>query len=288
MKGLLLLIVVVPGLLGQDRAVDPTWLHRSIPLSSRGASHLASGRCQYGPIFGVGDSEARILRTVTRFAEVTLTVGGNCPAEVYDREEEIYFVLHGSASLRYADQVYPLRTNDFTYIAPAIKHSIVNASQQTSHVLVMTFKIPADISIRPAPAQPKIVNLNDVKEETVEGHPTSVLYKLLLGSRTATRDAIDEAYAVTSLFWMNFAPGGTNFPHHHETAEEIYLVMDGEGEIVAGGGVDGKEGRYPVKEGDAYYFRPNCTVGFYNQNKPNARAHILAVRARIPPPHDED
>ena len=46
--------------------------------------------------------------------------------------------------------------------------------------------------------------------------------------------------------------------------------------------MDGIEGRYPAKAGDAYYFRPNCTVGFYNQNKPGAKAHILAVRSRIP------
>jgi mannose-6-phosphate isomerase-like protein (cupin superfamily) len=93
---------------------------------------------------------------------------------------------------------------------------------------------------------------------------------------------------VTSLFWMNFAPGGTNFPHHHETAEEIYLVLEGQGEMVAGSGMDGIQGRYPATAGDAYYFRPNCTVGFYNQNKPGAKAYILAVRSRIPLPKDTD
>jgi mannose-6-phosphate isomerase-like protein (cupin superfamily) len=132
------------------------------------------------------------------------------------------------------------------------------------------------------------VNLDDVKEETVQGHPASVLYKLLAGPRTGKRDAIDRTYVVTSLFWMDFAPGGTNFPHHHEGAEEIYVVMDGEGDIVAGSGMDGVEGRYPAKAGDVYYFRPNCTVGFYNQDKPDAKAHILAVRARIPQPDEED
>ncbi len=34
---------------------------------------------------------------------------------------------------------------------------------------------------------------------------------------------------------------------------------------------DGVEGRHPAKAGDAYYFRPNSTVGFYNQNKPGAK-----------------
>ena len=150
------------------------------------------------------------------------------------------------------------------------------------------FKIPAKISIGPPLPQPKIVNMDEVKEETVDGHPTSVLYKLLIGARSGKRDAIDQAYVVTSLFLMDFAPGGTNFPHHHETAEEIYLVIDGEGEMVAGGGMDGIEGRHPAKAGDAYYFRSNCTVGFYNQEKSGAKAHILAVRSRIPLPEDED
>ncbi|MFY9911451.1 MAG: cupin domain-containing protein [Candidatus Sulfotelmatobacter sp.] len=221
------------------------------------------------------------MLSVTRFQEVTLDARGNCRRKVYDREEEIYFILQGNADLHYGDQIYPMRTNDFTYVPPGLKHSIGSPSDKTLRVLVMGFKIPASISIGAPLPKPKIVNLDDVKEETVEGHPTSVVYKLLLGPRTGERDAIDDAYVVVSFFWMNFAPGGTNFPHHHETAEEIYLVLDGEGEMVAGGGMDGIEGRHPAKAGDAYYFRPNCTVGFYNQNKPGARAHILAVRSQV-------
>jgi len=155
-------------------------------------------------------------------------------------------------------------------------------------VLVMSFRVPQKISIGSLGATPKIVNMDDLKEETVDGHPNSVLYKLLVGPRTAKRDAIDDAYVVTSLFWMDFAPGGTNFPHHHETAEEIYLVLDGQGDMVAGSGTDGMEGRYPAKAGDAYYFRPNCTVGFYNADKPGAKAYILAVRSRIPLPEEDD
>jgi len=217
-----------------------------------------------------------------------VAANSKCEAALYDRQEEIYFVVEGNAVLHYADQTYPMRTNDFTYLPPAVSHSIANASGQMLRVLVMSFKIPARISIGAAPPAPKIVNLDAVKKQTVEGHPTSVEYKLLLGPRTATRDAIDQAYVVTSFFWMDFVPGGTNFPHHHEAAEEIYVVMDGRGEIVAGGGTDGIEGRHPAAAGDAYYFRPNCTVGFYNQNKPSATANILAVRARIPPPDEED
>jgi mannose-6-phosphate isomerase-like protein (cupin superfamily) len=288
LKTLLLLLLIASDLLAQDRKVDPTWLHRYVPGLNDSASDLASGTCHYKAIFGEGDTESRSLRSVARFGEVAVDPRGNCQSVIYDRQEEIYFVLEGNATLHSASQTYPMRTDDFTYLSPGVKRSIENASDQPLRVVVMGFKIPPSVAIGEPQAQLKIVNLNDLKEETVEGHPTSVQYKLLAGPRTGKRDAIDEAYVVNSFFWMNFAPGGTNFPHHHETAEEIYLVLDGQGEMVAGSGMDGIEGRYPAKAGDAYYFRANCTVGFYNQNKPGAKAHILAVRSRIPLPKDDD
>ena len=285
---LLLPLVLLPCVLfAQEWKVDPTWLHRDLQHLGEGGDLSATG-CRYRPIFGEGDAENRIMISVARFEEVTLDAHGSCRSTIFDREEEIYFVLEGEADLHCGDQTYAMRANDFTYLPPGSKHSIANSADRALRVLVMGFKIPSSISIGTPSSKPKIINLDNVKEETVEGHPTSVLYKLLLGPRTGKRDAIDDAYVVTSFFWMSFAPGGTNFPHHHQTAEEIYLVLDGEGMMVAGGGMDGIEGRHPAKAGDAYYFRPNCTVGFYNQNNPGAKAHILAVRSQIPPSKDED
>jgi hypothetical protein len=111
-----------------------------------------------------------------------------------------------------------------------------------------------------------------------------VLYQLLMGDTKSTRDKIAAGHVLTSLFTMEFAPGGTNFPHHHETEEEIYLVLDGRGEIVAGGGMTGVEGRHPAKAGDAYFVRLNCTVGFYRSKEPGSKARILAVRSLFPFP----
>ena len=287
-KTLLLSLLIASELAAQERKVDPTWLHRYLPALHEASAELASPACHYKPMFGEGDAESRILRSVSRFGEAVLDARGDCQTTSYDHQEEIYFVLDGNGTLHYGDQTYPIRTHDFAYLPPGIRHSISNPSAQALRVVVMGFKIPSSIPLRAPSAGPRIANLDQVKQETVEGHPTSVLYKLLLGPRTGTRDVIDEAYDVTSLFWMDFAPGGTNFPHHHETAEEIYLVIEGEGEMVAGSGMDGVEARYPAKAGDAYYFRPNCTVGFYNQDKPGAKAYILAVRSRIPLPEEED
>ncbi len=289
---ILLLLVLLPLLTShlpaQERNVDATWLHRYVPSLKATKNGLSSETCHYKPIFGAGDADNRILRSVSRFAEVSVDAQGRCENVLFDREEEIDFVLDGTGTLQYGDETHPLRSNDFVYLAPGIKHSFANSSSHSLRVLVMGFKIPSHIALSASTPHPRIVNIDEVKEETVEGHPNSVLYKLLVGPRNGKRDAIDEAYVVTSLFWMNFAPAGTNFPHHHETAEEIYLVIEGQGEMVAGSGMDGIEGRYPAKAGDAYYFRPNCTVGFYNQNKPGAKGYILAVRSRIPLSGEED
>jgi mannose-6-phosphate isomerase-like protein (cupin superfamily) len=275
-------------LLAQDRTVDPTWLHRFVPRLSDTKTDLSSSTCHYKAIFGGGDADNRILRSVSHFGEVTLEAHGNCQSVLYDREEEIYFVLQGTGVLQDGDETHPLRANDFTYLAPGVKHGLSNNSGEPLRVLVMGFKIPPRVALSTPPQPARIVNMDDVKEEPVQGHPTSVLYKLLAGPRNGKRDAIDSAYVITSFFLMDFAPGGTNFPHHHETAEEIYLVVDGQGEMVAGSGMDGLEGRFPAKAGDAYYFRPNCTVGFYNQDKPGAKAHILAVRSKIPLSNEDD
>ena len=286
----LLLLLMVPSLAAQERKIDPTWLHRYLPEAKEARATFATDGCRYKPLFGEGegDLEARILQSVSRFGEIEIAANGSCQSVAYDREEEIYFVTRGRGALHYGDEARAMRQSDFTYVPPGVKHSIANDSGEPLQVLVMGFKIPAKITINPPNVHPKIVNLDDVKEETVGGHPTSVLYKLLIGPRDGKRDALDEAYVVTSFFLMDFAPGGTNFPHHHQLAEEIYLVLDGTGEMAAGSGMDGIEGRFPAKAGDAYYFRPNCTVGFYNQNKPGVKAHILAVRSRIPLPEDID
>jgi mannose-6-phosphate isomerase-like protein (cupin superfamily) len=287
---LLFLLLLAPGLRAQERQTDPTWLHRYVPSLSETNADLASPTCHYRAIFGDGDKENRSLQAVTRFGEVSLDRNGNCRTVLYERQEEIYFVVEGTGVLHYQDQAQAqaLRKHDFTYLPPGAKHSISNDSDQPLRVLVMGFKIPAPISIAAPMAHAKVANLAQSREETVSGHPKSVLYKLLIGLHTGKRDLIDEAYVMDSFFWMDFAPGGTNWPHHHAAAEEIYLIMDGKGEILAGSGENGVEGRYAAKAGDAYYFRPNCTVGFYNQNKPDAKAYILAVRTRVPLHEDDE
>jgi mannose-6-phosphate isomerase-like protein (cupin superfamily) len=286
-KLIVVLLMIGPGLLAQEQKVEPTWLYRDVSALREHPSDLTSTSCRYTPIFGEGDVESRLPQSVARFGELTVDAHGACQTVEYPREEELYFVRDGSGVLRYGDASHPLAPNDFTYVPPTVRHSVSNPSSQPVQLVVTAVRIPPDTPISQS-AKLVVANLDELKEQTVEGHPKSVLYKLLIGPRTAARDRINATYAVADFFLMDFAPGGTNFPHHHEMAEEIYLVLDGEGQMAAGGGMDGVEGLHPAKAGDAYYFRPNCTVGFYNRNMPGAKAHILAVRAFVPMPKNPE
>ncbi len=282
-----ILFAIGMGLLTQEPKVEPTWLHRNVSALEERQIDLSSESCHYTPIFGEGDMDSKLLQSVARFGELTVAPHGNCQMVEYPKEEELYFILGGSGILHYGEQSHSLAQNDFTYVPPTVRHSISNPSSQPLQLVVTTVRIPQDTPLSPA-AELAVANLAELKEQTVEGHPNSVLYKLLIGPRTAARDRINATYSLADFFLMDFAPGGTNSPHHHEVAEEIYLVLDGEGQMAAGGGIDGVEGLHPAKAGDAYYFRPNCTVGFYNQKVSPAKAHILAVRVFVPMPKNPD
>ena len=277
------LLVIMPCALGAERTVAPTWLHRKVADAPEKPTDISTPSCHYKAIFGAGDSETRIVRSVARFGEVTIDPKGHCKDVSYPREEQIYYVLAGSGTLTYRGQKASIKKDDFMYLPPQVRHSMANPSSLPLRFVVMGFNIPRNTSIPAPPSQLQIANTNDVKLQAVSGHPESTQYRLLLGGKHGTRDKLDCGIVVTSLFVMEFAPGGTNFPHHHDTAEEIYLVLDGHGDMVAGGGNNGVEGLHPSSAGDAYFFRLNSTVGFYNRGK--TKAHILAVRSWYPFPN---
>lgn len=275
-----LLLIAAGTLTAADRAVDPTFLYRYVPGIQAAPSDVTTDTCRYKPIFGAGDKNASLPRGVARYGEIEIDANGGCKPVSYEAEEQIYFIEEGSGTLLYGDEKHPLRKEDFLYLPAGISHAVTTSASKCRFI-VMGFKLPPGSDLTP-PAKLQIANLSEVKKEVVGGHPPSTLYQLMVGDMKSTRDRIAAGRVVTSLFVMNFASGGTNFPHHHDTEEEIYLLLDGQGQMVAGGGMDGVEGKHPAKPGDAYFFRLNCTVGFYNRDEPGAQARILAVRSLYP------
>jgi mannose-6-phosphate isomerase-like protein (cupin superfamily) len=261
-------------------ATDPTILRRKVADVPESQNDFTAPGCHYRAVFGNGDADAKHLRGITRFGQITLDAGGTCKPVNRAGEEQIVVVLAGSAKADYGGQNVPLKTEDYLYVPPGVQHTL-SAGSGAARMLLMGFRAQADPA--PAPAKPQVANMGDVKLEVVGSHPPSTLYRLLLGQTTSTRDKLACAKNVTSLFMMEFAPSGTNIPPHHDTEEEIYYVMDGHGQMVAGSGADGVEGKFPTSPGEAFFFRLNATVGFYNETKEGEpKARILAVRSLYP------
>lgn len=264
-------------------AADPTFLRRHIPDVQPQPDGLADGGkgALYRPAFGVGDSQAKQLRGIARYGELTVSAGGASALVSYPAEEQIYFILDGSGTLLYDGQKAPVKKDDFMYLPVGVRHGIANASNEPVRLLVMGFKIPSGIKVASTPKL-MLANAADVPLVTVQGHGPTALFKLLMGTTASTRDKLAAASQMVSLFIMDFAPGGTNIPHHHEMEEEIYFILRGHGDMVAGGGADGNEGRYPAVAGDAFFIRLNATVGFYSGSKGGDHDLVLAVRSRFP------
>jgi mannose-6-phosphate isomerase-like protein (cupin superfamily) len=276
-----LLLLPASGLLAADRSVDPTFLRCSLAEAREQSVPLSTPTCHYKPIFGEGSPLVNIARGVSRFGEVSVDPGGSSALVEYPHEEQVCFVLEGTGGLSFRDQKIPFQKNGFMYIPPGIRYGITASRESRCRLIVAGFRVA-----RNAPIQTRqrvlMSNLDEVPKQTVAGHPSTVLYQLMIGDAKSTRDKIAAGQVLTSVYVMEFAPGGTNFPHHHEMEEEIYLVLDGSGQMVAGGGLSGIEGRYPARTGDAFFFRLNCTAGFYNDNTPRAQTRVLGIRSLFP------
>jgi mannose-6-phosphate isomerase-like protein (cupin superfamily) len=262
-----------------ERKIDPTFLHRNTATVREVPSDITTAGCHYKPIFGEGDAGANPASGIARFALVVVDPGANCKSVSYPEEDQIYVVLAGAGTAAYGADRVKLAKEDFLYLPATVPHALQNSSAAPLTVAVMGYRthgFPKGV----LPAGPLKDNIANVHLELVGSHPTSTHYRLLLGDSSQKRDRFDVGSVVTSLFLMEIDPGGTNFPHHHPREEEIYLVLDGHGEQVAGSGMDGVAGRFPAGPGDAYYYRANATVGYYSA--PNVKSRILCIRSWQP------
>ena len=276
----ILAIAVSAGLL----AADPIFLRRQVADVKPQPDDLTAGArgASYKPLFGIGDSDADQLKFVVRYGELTVAPAGTSALVSYPAEEQLYFVEEGSGAVLYGDEKAPVKKNDFLYLPVGVKHGIANPSGAPIRVIVMGYKIPAGTKVEPTPKL-MLANSDDVGLQVLGQHGPTTQFKLLMGLTSSTRDKLSSAYIMDSLFIMDFAPGGTNIPHNHPMEEEIYLLLRGSGDMVAGLDSNGKEVRHPVTAGAAFFFKPRTQVGYYSNAK-EGQPHdlMLAVRSRVP------
>lgn len=274
-----LLLACAPPAVAAERKIDPTFLYQDSNKAVERPADITTASCRYKPLFGQGAQETPVLGNIARYGIVDIAPNGACKPVQYAGEEQLYVVLKGAGEAKYGAEKVALKTEDFLYLPAGVSHGLVNTSAAPMQVVIMSFRTTG---FRKAglPVRPLKDNIANVPPEFVDGHPDSARFRLLLGDAPQTRNRINVGHVVTSLFVMEIDPGGTNFPHHHPDAEEIYLILDGHGEQVVGEGPDGVAARRSAKVGDAYFYRLNATVGYYSA--PGVRSRILCVRAFSP------
>ena len=160
-------------------AADPTFLRRYIPdVQPQPDDLTATGKgATYRPVFGVGDSQARQLKGIARYGELTVAAGGSSALVSYPAEEQIYYILEGNGTLLYEDQKTPVKKDDFMYLPVGIKHGMANASNQPVRLLAMGFKMPLGAKLAPTP---KLMLANAADVSLVPCTAARIPAKLLL------------------------------------------------------------------------------------------------------------
>ncbi len=265
-------------------AADPLFLRRQLADVPARPDDLTANisKVSYKPLFGIGDADADQLKSVARYGELTIMPGGATALVEYPAEEQMYFITEGRATLLYGEETAPVKANDYVYLPPGVRHGLANSSGAPAKAIVMGYRIPSTVKVAPT-AKLMLASADEVKLQVLGSHGPTTQFKLLMGLTSSTRDKLSAAYVMNSLFIMDFAPGGTNIPHSHRREEEIYLLLRGSGEIVAGLDADGKEVRHPVTAGAAFFFKPGTQVGYYSHAE-EGQEHdlILAARSYLP------
>ena len=297
-RGLLLFILTTacsPGHDTQDQDArvqrgtltqDTEHLQRSVEMIPEVETELSTETAHYKPIFGAGDADAERVKGVKRYGLLTVEPGGKSQSVTHEDEESVYYVLEGKGVLHSGEQAVAISKDDFFYVPLDTEHSFSTSSglQDSLNVMVMGFKVPEEPAIEPA-TDLQLASAKEVKFQTLEqnNHGPTSRFRLLLGTTRSKRDKLAAASQVLSLYVIDFDHGGTNIPHRHENEEEIYFLLQGKGEMVAGETPDEEPKRYAVEAGDAFFFPRNSLVGFYSGTQEGEKhARILAVRSKYP------
>lgn len=280
--GLLISFLLTILFLAVSLNADSQYLKRSLSGIQEFKTGFSTLSAHYKPVFGEGDKDSDMIKGITRYGLLDIDPGGVSNRVKYGDEEQILFILEGTGILNTDRKNVPVSRNDFMYIPKGMKFGLSNPREGTLSVIIMGFKLSPD-TFKLKSRDLMIANCDEVKFQTLPSHGPTTTFQLLMGTTESTRDRLAAACQVNSLFIMDFAAGGTNNPHRHSTEEEIYLILRGKGDIVAGENSDGGELRHPSVVGDVYFFAPKTLIGFYSGNlAEEEHARILAVRFKFP------
>jgi mannose-6-phosphate isomerase-like protein (cupin superfamily) len=255
------------------------YLMRSFSSASETSIELSTPSAHYLPVFGEGDDSSSVIKGLIRFGNLNIDPSGKSRTARFSDEEQVIYILEGTGILNYSKEAIPVTKDDFIYIPAGKKFSFENPRESKLSVILMGFRIISGDTVKPS-SEMMIAGAGEVVFQVLGSHGPTTTFQLLMGTTQSTRDRLAATCRVNSLFVMDFAAGGTNIPHRHDNEEEIYFVLRGKGDIVAGETSDGKEFRHPSAAGDAWFFSPKTLIGFYSGNTegeehPGRTDHLL-------------
>lgn len=231
---------------------------QSLSARLRQDAGMSTNTSRYRPMFRAGDNNSTgVVKAVKHFGHLSLDPNGESKSFKYDREEMVYYILGGTGMLRYENKNVPISKNDFFYVPIGTPHGFFNPREDSLEIMVMEVEVPADTLVKPT-NNLKLASADAISFQLLpqNGHGPSSRYQLLVDNVRSTRDRLAAAYLINSVYVIDFDAGCTNIPHRHKNEEEIYFMLQGNGEMVAGESPEGKEMRYPAKEDNAFSFHP--------------------------------
>jgi mannose-6-phosphate isomerase-like protein (cupin superfamily) len=276
------ILFVAAFILAATTSAESQYLHRNIVTAAETSSEMTTSSAHYMAMFGEGTDSSSLIKGLSRYGNLRIDPGGESNRVAYRGEEEVIYILEGTGVLNIGRERIPVSSHDYIYIPEGSRFSLSNPREMPLSMFVMGFRITPGNKVIPS-GKMMIASTDEVPFQVLGYHGPTTTFQLLMGTTESTRDRLAAACQVTSLFIMDFAAGGTNIPHRHDDEEEIYYILRGKGDIVAGETDGGKEYRHPSKEGDAYFFSPKTLIGFYSGNTEcEEHAMILAVRFKYP------
>jgi mannose-6-phosphate isomerase-like protein (cupin superfamily) len=263
-------------------SAESQYLNRSLSSAGEINMELSTSSAHYLPMFGAGSDSSHLVKGLIRYGNLNIDPSGQSSSIRFTDVEQVIYVIEGTGVLTCSRVPVPISKNDFIYIPAGKRFSFSNPREKKLSVIVMWFRLLPGDTIKPAPKM-MIASSDEVPFQVLGSHGPTTTFQLLMGTTESTRDRLAASSRMNSLFVMDFAAGGTNIPHRHDNEEEIYLILRGKGDIVAGETPEGNELRHTSEAGDAYFFSPKTKIGFYSGNvEGEEHARILAVRFRYP------
>lgn len=218
-----------------------------------------------------------------------LQAGGHVDSHVHSFEESFY-VLEGAPTLVLDGRAYPLAPGTCGVVPVSVPHAWIGPSSGTASWIDMLAPQPriggaSDDTFFLGPARrdeiepldirdPRSRHLFRIDESDIAldrlrtgaaiDAPTvsaSMATALLAYSGIAVKMLVDQRLdaQLSTMFMVEYQPGGVAHPHDHPF-EESYYLLDGEVEAVADGST------YTLRRGDLFWTGVGCIHAFYNRS----------------------